>query len=81
MEKTKVFSIRVSESLDKKIQKILANHIWWKRNTAITHIIECVCDCADYDTINKILTYNRYKPAKFRIKLEWEEISTDSCSM
>lgn len=81
MDKTRVFSIRVSESLHKKIQKILANHIWFKRNTAITQIVECVCDCADYDTIHKMLTYNKYNAQKFKIKLEWEEISTDSCSM
>lgn len=73
MDKTRVFSIRVSESLEKKIQKIIANHIWWKRNTVITQIVECVCDCADYDTIHKMLTHHGDMPAKFRIKLEWEE--------
>ena len=80
MGTTRVFSIRVSESLEKKIQKIVADHIWWKRNTVITQIVDCVCDCADNDTIHKMLSYCKHNRAKFRIKLEWEEISTDSCS-
>ena len=80
MGKTLVFSIRVSESLERKIQKIVADNIWWKRNTVISQIVDCVCDCADKDTIHKMLAYTKHNPAKFRVKLEWEEISTDSCS-
>lgn len=80
MGKTLVFSIRVSESLEKKVQSIAKERFCWRRNTVITQIVDCVCDCADNDTIHKMLTYSKHNPKKFRIKLEWEEISTDSCS-
>lgn len=80
MSKSHVFSIRVPDHLNKKIEKILSTHVWWKRNTVITNILDCVCDCADYDTIFKMVNYYRCDPEKFRIKIVYDEISEDHCS-
>lgn len=80
MSNSHVFSLRVPDHLNKKIEKIVSTHIWWKRNAVITQILECVCDCADYDTIFKMIRYNRCSPTKFRIKIEYEEISKNVCS-
>lgn len=80
MIKSHVFSLRVPDHLYKKIEEIISTHVWWKRNTVITQIVECVCDCADYDTIFKMINYYRCDPKKFRIKIEYDEISENNCS-
>lgn len=80
MAKSHVFSLRVSDHLNKKIEEIVSNHIWWKRNAVLTNILECVCDCADYDTIFKMIQYYRCNPEKLRIKIEYDEISEDCSS-
>lgn len=80
MSKSHVFSLRVPDHLNKKIEKIVSSHIWWKRNTVITQILECVCDCADYDTIFKLIKYNKFSLRKFRIKIEYDEISENDFS-
>lgn len=80
MEKSHVFSLRVPDYLMTKIDKIVSIRRWWKRNTVITKIVECVCDCADDDTITKMIHYYRFDSKKFRIKIEYDEISEASCS-
>lgn len=80
MSKSHVFSLRVPDLLNRKIEKIVSCHIWWKRNTVITQILECVCDCADYDTIFKMLSYQRRATKSYRIKFEPIEISEDDSS-
>lgn len=79
MSKSHVFSLRVPDSLMKNIEKIVSRHIWWRRNAVVTQILECVCDCADYDTIFKMINYRKWDLVKFRIKIEYYEISED-CS-
>lgn len=81
MIKSHVFSLRVPDRLYKKIEEIVSTHVWWKRNAVVTKILECVCDCADYDTIFKMLQYRRYNIKNFRIKIEYDEISEDRSSM
>nr|DAE32416.1 MAG TPA: Arc-like DNA binding domain protein [virus sp. ctQiC1] len=80
MAKSHVFSLRVPDYLYKKIEKVVSSHVWWKRNTVIAQIVECVCDCADYDTIFKMINYYRFDTKKFRIKIEYDEISENNCS-
>lgn len=81
MSKSHVFSLRVSDPLNEKIEKIVSSHIWWKRNSIVTRILECVCDCADYDAIFKMLQYRRYNIGKFRIKIEYDGISEDKSNL
>ena len=47
MEKTKVVSFRLPESLVTKLDDAAKGSIWWKRNTVVVNILQNVLDHAD----------------------------------
>lgn len=47
MEKTKVVSFRLPESLVTKLDEAVKGSIWWKRNTVVVNILQNVLDHAD----------------------------------
>ena len=60
MEKSKIFSIRVPESLAQKLDNAVIQHHYWKRNAFIIKAMEAFLYCADSRTQRDILQYWRY---------------------
>ena len=81
METTKVFSLRVTNSLYELINKKVESFRWWNRNAIICQILLNLLSNASDSDIRTLLQYNRYTRHKLVIKIHLEEISADSCSM
>ena len=67
MEDTKVISIRISKTMDEKIEKFLRNR-YTKRNAMVNQLLEVFLDTADWRTQNDILSYYRLNPKKKKLK-------------
>lgn len=67
MEETKVISIRITKTMDEKIEKFLRNR-YTKRNAFVNQLFEVFFDTADWRTQNDILTYYRLNPKKKKLK-------------
>jgi metal-responsive CopG/Arc/MetJ family transcriptional regulator len=70
MEKTKVISVRLSESLIGKLDKATTDLRYWKRNAVIEQILQAVLDTADHQTLYEIARRNRYNSEGKVIKFE-----------
>ena len=81
METTKVFSLRVTNTLADLIDQKVERFTWWKRNSLICQILFNLLRNASDSDIRTLLQYNRYSRHKLVINIHLEEISTDSCSM
>lgn len=75
METTKVFSLRVTNSLAELIDKKVETFSWWKRNAIICQILFNLLRNASDSDIRTLLEYNRYSRKKLVINIHLEEIS------
>lgn len=72
MEKSKVISLRVSESLEDLLKKELEHYDWWNRNSFICRLLENLllhCDRAD---LIKILNHYKWSVTKLNISVTEE---------
>ena len=72
MEKTNVFSLRVSDRLTDMIALKLVHFVWWKRNTFITSILENLLDNASDADIKTLICHNRHTTRKLIISIREE---------
>lgn len=70
MEKTKVISVRLTESLLAKLEAKAAWSRYYKRNAFITQVLEGVLDGADDESIKLLLSYWRYSDKKLKVSVE-----------
>lgn len=56
MEKAKVVSFRLPESLVEKLDEVVRGTIWYKRNAIVVNILQNVIDHADSHTRNLLIT-------------------------
>lgn len=70
MEKTKVISVRLSESLVNELNKAVADLKYWTRNALIEQILQAVIDTADHHTLYEIARRNRFNSEGKVIKFE-----------
>lgn len=70
MEKTKVISLRLSESLLAKLDAKAAWSRYWKRNAFINQILEGVLDGADDESMRYLLNHWRFSNKKLKVTVE-----------
>lgn len=80
MEKTKVFSLRVPNTLVNLIDQKVELFTWWKRNTFLSQILFNLLKNASDSDIKTLLQYNRFSQKKLVISIRLEEISENDCS-
>lgn len=67
MEKTKVISVRVSETLLKKLDSKLKDFPYYKRNGIICKILEGVLDGADNDSLRTLVKHWLFSDKKLTV--------------
>lgn len=72
MERTKVFSLRVSDRLMDIIAVKLVHFVWWKRNAFVTSILENLLENASDKDIKTLICHNRYTTRKLIISIHEE---------
>lgn len=70
MEKTKVISVRLKESLLAKLEAKAAWSCYYKRNAFITQVLEGVIDGADDASIKLLLRHRRFSNTKLKVSVE-----------
>lgn len=70
MEKTKVISVRLSESLLAKLDEKAAWFRYWKRNAFINQVLENVLEGADDKSIQLLLRHWRLSDKKLKVTVE-----------
>ena len=75
METTKVFSLRVTNSLAELIDKKVETFKWWKRNGVICQILFNLLSNASDSDLHTLVQYTRYSRNKLVINIHLEEIS------
>lgn len=73
MEKTKVVSVRLPESLVNKLDEVVKAHKYWKRNSAIEQALTAFAYAADHNTQYDILRWWRHR-SKERV-LTFKEVT------
>lgn len=71
MEKTRVISVRLPESLIKRLDEIAEGHYYWKRNAIIEKSLQAVAYAADYPTFQRILQW--WRPSTQPMELIFRE--------
>lgn len=61
MEKTKVVSVRLPESLLNKLDEVVKDHKYWKRNSVIEQALTAFAYAADHTTQYNILGWWRHQ--------------------
>lgn len=74
MEKTKVISVRLPESLIKKLEEIRIDHRYYKRNAIIEQAITAFAYAANHEERAKILSWWRHSTKKVSLKFDIEDI-------
>lgn len=59
MEKTRVISVRLPESLIQRLDEIAEGHYYWKRNAIIEKSLQAVAYATDYPDFQRILEWWR----------------------
>lgn len=70
MEKTKVISVRLPESLIQEVDELTKDHHYWKRNEIIKKAVTSFVRYTDYKTQREILEYYDWRPEKRRVKFD-----------
>lgn len=81
METTKVFSLRVANTLAELIDQKVERFTWWKRNSLLCQILFNLLKNANDSDIRTLLQHNRYSGKKLVISIREEEILGNECSM
>lgn len=81
MERTKVFSLRVSNALSILIDHWVARFAWWNRNALICQILLNLLWNASDSDIRTLLQYSRNSRNKLVISIREEKISENDSSM
>lgn len=81
MEKTKVFSLRVSKALSNLIDQKVERFTWWNRNALICQILLNVLRNASDSDIRTLLKYSSFSRNKLVISIREEKISENNSSM
>lgn len=71
MEKTRVISVRLPESLIKDLDKLAEGHYYWKRNAIIEKSLQAVVYAADYANFQRILQW--WRPSQIPMELTFHE--------
>lgn len=67
MEKTKVISVRLSESVLEKLDEKAAWSRYWKRNAVIAQVLEGVLYGADDESFRLLLRHYRFSDKKLTV--------------
>ena len=70
MEKTKVISVRLSESLLKKLETKTNMLRYYKRNAVVSQILEGVLDGADDDSLRTLVKHWSMSSKKLKVTVE-----------
>ena len=70
MEKTKVISVRLSESLLAKLDQKALRFRYWRRNAFIAQVLENVLEGADENSIMLLLRHWRLSDRKLKVTVE-----------
>lgn len=81
MEKTKVFSLRVSNGLSDLIDQKVERFTWWNRNALICQILFNVLRNASDSDIRTLLKYSSFSRNKLVISIREEKISENNSSL
>lgn len=79
MEKTKVISVRLPESLIKRLDELAKDYHYWSRNAIIEQSLQAVAFAADYPNLKRILRW--WRPSGISMELTFQEKKKNgSCS-
>lgn len=70
MEKTKVISVRLSESLLAKLDEKAGWSRYYKRNAVITQVLNGVLDGADNESFTRLLRHWNFSKTKLKVTVE-----------
>lgn len=70
MEKTKVISVRLTESLLKKLETKTNMFRYYKRNAVVSQILEGVLDGADDDSLRTLVKHWSWSDTKLKVTVE-----------
>lgn len=72
MEKTKVISVRLPESLIRKIDEVVEKNTYWKRNAVIEKFLEVCIAGLDDDTKREVLRWWCHSGKKVKISIDFD---------
>lgn len=75
MEKTVVISVRLPESLLRKLKEIQEDHCYYKRNAIIERALTAFAFAADHGEQAKVLSWWRHSSRKASLKFDVADIS------
>lgn len=75
MEKTKVISVRLPESLINELEQAVSHHTYWKRNAIIEKAVQAFLYAADVHTQYAILHWWRHGAKKAELTFHEKDLS------
>lgn len=72
MEKSKVISVRLSESLIRKIDEVVAKNVYWRRNAVISQFLEICIKGMDDDTKKEALRWWSHSWNKIKVTIDFD---------
>ena len=75
MEKTRVISVRLPESLINELEQAVSQHTYWKRNAIIEKALEAFLHAADVHTQYAILHWWRHGNKKAELTFREIKVS------
>lgn len=78
MEKTRIVSVRLPESLIQRLDELAKDYRYWSRNAIIEKSLQAVAFATDYPDLNRIL--NWWRPSGISMKLTFHERTETSCN-
>ena len=70
MEKTKVISVRLPESLIQKLDDMAIDRVYWKRNSIIEKALSVLVECTDAKTQYDIMRYWGLRNETWKLSFE-----------
>lgn len=64
MQNLKLISVRIDPQTLKKVDALVANHRYWKRNAIINGLLTAVVDAMDDGTLYDMVRYTRHYHTK-----------------
>lgn len=72
MEKSKVISVRLPESLIRKIDEVVAMNVYWRRNSVIAHFLEICIIGMDDDTKKEAVRWRSHSWKKIKVTVDFD---------
>lgn len=73
MEKTKVVSFRLPESLVTKLDEVVKGSIWYRRNSIVVNILQNVLDHADANSRRCLMSQTQWRNTIESIEVKIKE--------